>query len=64
MTLRHCDNPDCENVVPNVRSWNIRIGNNVFCGKKCKVQYLLWVEAVARQRPEIGVRPMNWGGRT
>jgi hypothetical protein len=61
MKPRHCDNPHCDNVVPSIRGWNHRIGNNVFCGETCKVHYLLWVEAVARQQPAIGVRPLYWG---
>ena len=60
---RNCDNPDCENLVPNLPSHHIRMGNSVFCSTKCKEEFFLWVVAVARQNPEIGVRARNWEKR-
>ena len=47
---RNCDNPDCENLVPNLPSHHIRMGNSVFCSTKCKEEFFLWVVAVARRK--------------
>ncbi len=57
---RRCDNPDCDNSVQSWRSRHICLGNSEFCSTKCKEEYFLWVEAVARQEPEIDVRPPEW----
>ena len=60
---RRCDNPDCDNVVPGIRVRDIRFGKNRFCSLQCKSEFFLWVEAAARQRPGISVRPPRWAMR-
>jgi hypothetical protein len=60
MTDRRCDNPDCDNVLGDVRGRQFWFGNSLFCSSKCKAEYFLWVEAIARQRPEITIRPPHW----
>jgi hypothetical protein len=63
MTPRLCDNTDCDKLVPTMRSNRIRFGKSLFCSRRCKKVYFLWVEAIARQRPQIAVRPLGWEKR-